>query len=161
MNQSFTEEEIKIILVFLTIYISNYLFMFHRNFVLGNGISRKLNRCRLPATPPGYVFGIVWLILYVLLGLSFVYNYRTRDSRDNKLYLFYGLLCLSLFIWPIVTLYSRRMSLYLLVLCILFTIMCGIISNESAKLCLAPLFTWLLFAVMLSFAGVNNPMCIY
>ena len=48
--------------------------------------------------PPGYVFGIAWLILYTLIGLSYYFNIVEQDS-ELEYHILYPLLLIVLYSW--------------------------------------------------------------
>ena len=103
--------------------------------------------CRPPlatqATPPAWVFRVLWPILYVLLGIAW---YRSTTRITDILT---GILVLSLVAWLIlyncVNLklladFSISLSVALLILIIHFH------QDPSSKISVAPLLAWLLFA---------------
>ena len=56
---------------------------------------------RPPLSPPGWVFGVVWPILYALMGYA---SYLVVEAEGNKKppLLLYGAQLLVNFLWPIV-----------------------------------------------------------
>jgi len=107
------------------------------------------------ARPPSCVFMIVWPLLYILLGLSWVN--ANNDDDNNKLIVnvLYGLLTLSLCMWTYF--YgcegSRTSALYTLPVSILLIL---IILMYSPTYLLLPLLVWLFFAMMMNFEEVNR-----
>lgn len=98
-------------------------------------------------TPPGWVFGIVWPILYTLIGYSW---YRNID--DAKLAALYGALVALLTSWiPITSCFDKQIEgVWIIVLSILLTSYCMLLSSHADRLLLLPLLVWLLFATLLS-----------
>ena len=47
----------------------------------------SLNKSKL--TPPGYVFGIVWPILYLLSGISFLLTLEVQSVLDFVVHLYF------------------------------------------------------------------------
>ena len=94
--------------------------------------------------PPSYIFGIVWPILYILLGYAWV------NAKEYSI--FYLLLSLSLASWLVV--YScfnnKSLALGVILLSILLVLICYTLSNLRSKLLLLPLLVWLFFALLLS-----------
>lgn len=107
--------------------------------------------------PPAYIFGIVWTILYTLIGIaSFLV---VKDGIDNsgvtesfKLYIVNLIL---LFIWPIVFFNFHFLSLSVII--IIASLFCAIMVftkfyeiNKAAGYLYLPLVLWILFATVLN-----------
>lgn len=98
--------------------------------------------------PPSFMFGIVWPILYILLGMAWIYS-----SRINKyvhiLYLLLNiLLCLWIFIYNCKN--DPVKGVWILMVCILACVYCIIIGPQISRYLIAPLLVWLLFATSLN-----------
>ena len=99
-----------------------------------------------PLSPPGWVFPVVWTILYVLMGLA-CYRFRA-DAVSVRLYA--GQLLLN-FLWPVLffTLGLYFVSfLWLIVLWVMIlvcTVLFHYISRTAGKLML-PYLIWTAFA---------------
>lgn len=103
--------------------------------------------------PPGYIFGIVWTLLYILIGISWVDS--RKKYKQNVVDLLYSLLILLLCIW--IFLYGCKKNKKFAMYSILFSIMITIfILMYSLSYYLVPLLIWLLFALLLNFEEVNN-----
>jgi len=106
--------------------------------------------------PPAFVFGIVWPILYVLLGISWVLAMRETSNQSTK-FVLYTLVSLSLAAWIFV--YSckklKKHASWVLVLCITLILACIAIVNDKSKLLLTPLFGWVLFAMLMNTTEVQ------
>jgi len=116
---------------------------------------RLLNKSIL--TPKGYVFSIIWTILYVLLAISGYLLYKTRDKKEIR-HLSYIFLIHMLFNWiwtPVFFgLHKLNLALVILVITILLTSYLVIRSFRYYKLVfylLLPYFCWILFACYLNF----------
>lgn len=113
---------------------------------------------RKPALmPPGWVFGAVWTVLYVMLGLAVavVIDARRAPGRGLGLTLFVVQLLCN-FSWSPLFFgaHETRLALYLLAVMILLTI--AIIAlfarvRAAAGLLLLPYLAWLCFAAYLTF----------
>lgn len=58
----------------------------------------KLNKP--PLSPPGFIFGIVWTILYILMGISYgILDYKNLIDNNTK-NIYYSQLFVNL-LWPI------------------------------------------------------------
>ena len=104
--------------------------------------------------PPSWLFSVVWPILYILLGISWV-----QSSRINKKYsLLYILLNIILISWVIS--YSckknKKLSVYILLLSIIVCLLCFSVGNITSKLCLSPLLGWLIFAMLMNIEEVQK-----
>lgn len=119
---------------------------------------------KIPLSPPGGLFGIVWPILYLLLGIS-LYLIITSDanSRQKQMaYLIYAVQLFLNFLWSIVFFGGDKMGLAIIIILLLdAAVVYQIfyyrkISMLSAYL-LVPYLLWLLFATYLNigFALVN------
>ena len=116
---------------------------------MGDDAGKDIN-----ARPPGYMFGIIWTLLYLLLGGAWLYS-RSKNNENYSSDILYLLLILSLCLWIIV--YSckkdKKKALYILPISMLITI-CILIHTPNFYI--APLLIWLLFALLLNFTEVNN-----
>ena len=68
-----------------------------------NGISYYSDNLIKPAfAPKGYVFGIVWTILYILMGISSYLIYKDMSCHKDTCLLIYGLNLVLNFLWPLI-----------------------------------------------------------
>lgn len=106
--------------------------------------------------PPGYIFGIVWPILFTLIGLSWVNSANKLKSRiSDILYLSLSLLLAS---WIIVysCMKDKKKAVYILFLTLLSITFLMLYVPQNSKLLLAPLGIWVLYATFLNTAEVQN-----
>ena len=131
--------------------------------ILGLGSGYFVSRKKIPKvksyyTPPSWLFGIVWPILYLLLGYSsyLIWN-STRLSMGNKqfyLFLYATQLMLVISWWTYFIYYPNK--LFATVALILLTIFALVITvlffpvNTIAGACLIPYVIWLSFASILT-----------
>ena len=103
----------------------------------------------LAQRPPSYVFGIVWTILYVLLGFSW-----NRARGDNESDIMHGLLTGFLCLW-IVTfscLNHKKYGLYVLSSVVGITVCCMCLHKHRwSKVALTPLLAWTSLAVQFNY----------
>lgn len=116
----------------------------------------------VPIRPPSVVFGVMWPILYLLLGISWLVAWKGVEGNKKHLILvhvFYSLLTLLLAAWIVV--YgcgkNKKGAIYV----ILASIAAGIMAYTAAqdtvsKILIVPLLVWLLFALLLNCFEVNN-----
>ena len=100
--------------------------------------------------PPGYVFGIAWLILYTLIGLSYYFKIVEQDS-ELEYHILYPLLLIVLYSWSWVFNKNPKNSLYVILISYLILFMIYSISNYKSKLSLCPLIVWLFFAILMNY----------
>jgi len=121
----------------------------------------SLNKSKL--TPPGYVFGIVWPILYLLLGISFLLTIKSPKCIGfcSPLVFFTGQMILNL-IWTTVFFRMKMMKtalllIYAIIALTIIAFMKMLPVNRNAALLLIPYLLWLSFASYLNlYIVVNN-----
>ena len=106
--------------------------------------------------PPGYLFPIVWTILYILMGFASYLVYQSNDEDKNKVLLLYGIQLVMNFIWPILffNLHAYLLStVWLLLLFALVIIVTYLFFkiNHIAGYLMIPYVLWLGFALYLNF----------
>ena len=110
-----------------------------------------------PLSPPGFIFPIVWTILYVLMGISSYLIYKENDYHSNcclKIYLinlFVNFLWTPLFFGLNLRLFSFIWILLLDVV-IVYMIICFYKVNKKAAYLQIPYVIWCLFATYLNLA---------
>lgn len=127
--------------------------------LFAGNIKQIYNELQLPVlSPPDYLFGIVWPILYALIGISGYLIYQASDSSDRviNLTLFIGQLFIN-FIWSILFFKFAAYWLGFMVIIILdiLVLICIIKFFKSIPLSaylFVPYFVWLLFATYLTLA---------
>jgi tryptophan-rich sensory protein len=118
---------------------------------------KNLNKSSL--TPPDYVFGVVWSILYTLITISF-FIYINSFYTNKGLILFFIQLFLNL-LWPYLFFEKKLLciSLLNLVLLNIFTYFTYVEFNKSSNISsslLVPYMIWIAFALYL-----NSHICFY
>ncbi len=111
-----------------------------------------------PLSPPDYLFGIVWPILYALIGVAAYLTWNSCPAHDKKKALFFYCLQLGLnFLWS--TIFFRFGLFWLaaaeiIVLNILVVITLYLFAkiNKLASYLVVPYLLWLLFATYLNIA---------
>ncbi len=106
--------------------------------------------------PPGYIFGIVWPILYILLGLSWINSIKGNNNQwIDKLYFVLSSL-LALWIVFYSCLKDKKNAIYILLLCMVIIGLLMVIIPQKSKLMLMPLTVWLSFAILMNTTEVQN-----
>lgn len=124
----------------------------------GGGMAAFQELNKPPLSPPGWLFPVVWTILYVLMGIA---SYLVATSRANeedryRALAFYGLQLAVNFLWPI---FFFRLEWYLfaflwLVLLWLLIFQTWKLFREISRpagLLLVPYLLWVTFAGYLNF----------
>jgi benzodiazapine receptor len=109
-----------------------------------------------PVMPPGWVFGVAWTILYILLGLSLamVLHARGAEARPKALILFAGQLALN-FAWSPIFFALHKIDLALSLIAAMIVVAIFMVFliwriRVGAALLLYPYLGWLMFAAMLT-----------
>ena len=107
--------------------------------------------------PPSYVFGIVWTILYILIGIAsfLVVKGGIENSGVTEAFKAYIFNLVMLFLWPLVFFNLNKLWLSLLIIIIgLFTAVSVFFKfysiNKAAGYLYLPLVLWILFATVLN-----------
>ena len=112
-----------------------------------------------PLAPPGWLFPIVWTILFILMGVAAYLVYETEADEEDKqnAYIFYGAQLIVNAAWTII--YFRFQAyifafawLILLWYLILMTIRSFWKINATAGKLLLPYLLWVTFAAYLNLA---------
>ncbi len=130
---------------------------FLSGFITGDSMESFNNFIKPPLSPPGWLFPVVWTILYILMGISSYLIYSSDSSKQQKheALQIYALQLIVNFFWSILffnfSLYyaSFLWILLLIALIILLIYKAYPISNAAAKL-LIPYLAWVTFAAYLN-----------
>lgn len=112
------------------------------------------NYVRPPLSPPGWVFGVVWPILYALMGYASYLVAEAPGDKKKPLTL-YALQLAVNFLWPIVffrfgSVGGALLLLIVLWVLVLLTIRAFADVSERASDLLIPYILWLSFALYLN-----------
>ena len=107
-------------------------------------------------SPPNWLFGPVWLILYLMMGISLYLNWisKKKPAKDN-IHLFFIHLFFNL-IWTPIFFGAKNLSLALLVIFIIWMLIIAMIFrfykvNKFSSYLLVPYLLWVSFATILNF----------
>lgn len=112
---------------------------------------------KAPWTPPSYVFGIVWPILYLLMGISFLLVWKNKKCFPYCSPLTYFLIQLGFnLIWTTLFFVMKKPLLALLDICLIIyfamqTYNSFIKIDRLAAYLLVPYLLWLLLAFSMNF----------
>ena len=70
--------------------------------LLAGGMGGYGDMVKPPLSPPGWVFPIVWTILYLLMGYASYRIYRSKDLGRKRALQLYAIQLALNFIWPLV-----------------------------------------------------------
>ena len=109
--------------------------------------------------PPGSVFGPVWSVLYLLMGISLwlVWKSKVDPAVKRGAYLIFGIQLFFNFCWSIIFFRFRSpgwalIDIILLVVCIIITILAFARISKPAAWLLVPYICWVCFATCLNAA---------
>jgi translocator protein len=121
-----------------------------------------LSLVKSPLTPPGYVFGVVWPVLYLLLAIV---GWRLWQLKDNgqvkKLKKLYAVQMLINWAWTPVYFSMQMMGLALgmiaaMILLTMYLIREILHYNRAFSLLLVPYLIWISFAFYLNYFTLAN-----
>jgi tryptophan-rich sensory protein len=107
-------------------------------------------------SPPGWLFGVVWPILYVLMGIAVYLIYQTPESpKRKKATMLYWIQLIVNFLWPII---FFRFELYWIAVAVILVLDALVIATyivffkikKEAGYLLIPYLLWILFATYLN-----------
>ena len=126
--------------------------------ISGSGMAAYEQMAKPPLSPPGWVFPVVWSILYLVMGYA---SYRILESgaaeeEIKKALTLYGLQLAANFIWPLLFFGGGwfLLSFFWLILLwvlIFLTIQAFSKIDETAGNLLIPYILWVTFAAYLNF----------
>lgn len=112
-----------------------------------------------PLSPPGWIFPVVWSILYTLMGISLYLIWNSGANKDEKrrAFVFFAAQLFLNFIWSPIFFGSRQFLLAFIVLILMWIFTLGMIVSfykisKPAGLLQIPYLLWLTFAGYLNFA---------
>lgn len=139
------------------IWIKNILIPVIIGGVVGLIVSQFMDYNTLqkpPLSPPGFLFGIVWTILYILMGISYgILDTKNLVNFDVKR-IYYLQLAVNI-LWPIIffVLKARLLSCFwiiTLLLLIIYMIIVFYRKNKIAAYLQIPYLIWTVFATYLN-----------
>lgn len=125
--------------------------------IVGLVISRFMDYNTLnkpPLSPPGFIFGIVWTILYILMGISYGIL-DTKNLIDEKINKIYYLQLIVNLIWPILFFVFKwrlfsAIWIILLVILVIKMIIDFYRKNKLSAYLQIPYLLWTIFATYLN-----------
>lgn len=126
-------------------------------FLTRNSMESFDNLTKPPLSPPGWLFPIVWSILFVLMGIaSYLVLVSNKPARSKTALTVYGIQLAMNFFWSIIF-FNFEMYLFaffwliaLWILIIVTTVLFWRI-NKNAGYLMLPYLIWVTFAAYLNF----------
>ena len=128
-------------------------------FLTQNSMAFYNQLTKPPLSPPGWVFPIVWTLLYLLMGVSAYIIYESQSPNKEKALTLYGWQLFFNFLWSIIFFNLQNSLLAFLVLIILWVLIIAMIRAFKE---ISPLAAYLQIPYLLwvTFAGYLNLMLI-
>ena len=110
---------------------------------------------RPPLLPPNEVFGPVWSVLYVMMGVSLFLVWRSRAAKSKKIYVAYGVQLILNTVWSLVFFglhqpWAGVVVIVALMAAIVWTMREFTKVSKAAVWLLVPYLLWVLFATYLT-----------
>ena len=107
--------------------------------------------------PPNWIFGPVWTVLYITMGVSFALVWHTPHKDRKKAMLIFGVqfalnLCWSFLFFNLQLLGVAYFEIMAMFISIIITILAFYRINKTAALLLIPYLCWVLFATILNYS---------
>ena len=126
--------------------------------LISMGGMKEFNLLNKPLlAPPGFVFPIVWTILYVLMGISSYLIYSENDYHSNCCIKIYAINLFVNFLWSPIF-FGLNLRLFALIWIVIldlvvgYMIFCFYKVNKKAAYLQIPYLVWVLFATYLNLA---------
>ncbi len=110
-----------------------------------------------PLSPPGWVFPVVWFVLYLFMGISSYLVFQSDTDRKSKkiALILYGIQLFLNFLWSVVFFGLNLLGLsvviiFLLVIFVVLVIISFYKINKTAAYLMIPYLVWILFAAYLN-----------
>lgn len=108
-----------------------------------------------PFAPPAWIFGPVWTVLYLLMGISLYRVLKEKDSDIQKALILFGVQLFLNFIWsPIFFILNLRLLAFIIILILtLFVVLTAknfYKIDKLSGLLFIPYIIWLVFASILN-----------
>ena len=121
--------------------------------LLGGGMDNYADLRQPPLSPPGWVFPIVWSILYLLMGYASyrIYTSEAEQEDKHKALTFYAIQLALNFLWPVIF-FGLQWYWAAFVLLIALWVMIYLcmyrfaLIDETAENLLIPYLLWVTFA---------------
>ena len=126
-------------------------------FVVSKFCKMERSGVNVKFRPPPYVFGIVWPILYILLGLSWI---NSNPDKNMNLEVMFFVLSSLLAYWIVVYACqkNKKNAVFVMLAIVLNIALLMVQIPKKSQLYLVPLAVWIFFAMLLSTTELQNSM---
>ena len=139
------------------IYLKNIVITLAIGGIIGFLISNFIDYNELnmpPLAPPRYIFGIVWTVLYILMGISYSILETNKDIDDKIKKIYYTQLIVNV-IWPIIFFVLKLRFISIIWIIILLVLIIKMIKlfyskNKISAYLQIPYLIWTIFATYLN-----------
>ena len=128
------------------------------SFILAPEIRKNYGRLfRPPLSPPGWVFPVVWTVLFLLMGIAAYLIYETKEKGTEKALELYVVQLFVNLLWPVLFFQWKAYLPAFLWLLLLWFLVWKLLKvfgerNLIAGILLLPYLAWLTFAAYLNLA---------
>lgn len=121
-------------------------------FLIGGDMKKGEDRGIDNVVPPDGAFGVVWPILFILLGFALGFAYNVTDSVPRTIFV-YAFLDIWLIAWvPVFNFWEdKKYSAWIIHLAVMGALFAYSEGPREACLLVTPLLAWLLFASKLNY----------
>lgn len=118
-------------------------------FVVSKFCKMERSGVNVKFRPPPFVFGIVWPILYILLGLSWI---NSNPDKNMNLEVMFFVLSSLLAYWIVVYACqkNKKKAVFVMLAIVLNIALLIVQIPKKSQLYLVPLAVWIFFAMLLS-----------
>lgn len=125
-------------------------------FLTKDSMALYQNLNRPPFSPPGWLFPIIWTLLYLLMGLSSYFIVQSPSLMKEKALILYFFQLFINFIWPLFFFNFRNYLFAFLILIVLIISVSYMLFtfkeiNSLSFYLNVPYLLWLIFALYLNF----------
>ncbi|MFA6252000.1 MAG: TspO/MBR family protein [Candidatus Paceibacterota bacterium] len=147
----------------LILFVAGCLFVgFLSSWLSGDGIAATYFSLNRPVfAPPHWLFAPVWIVLYIMMGVSayMVWSKREEHKIGGKMAIFFVQLFFN-FLWSIIFFRWNNLSMafyeiLILLVLIVVNIFCFKKVSSVAAYLLIPYVIWVSFATVLTFSILN------
>ncbi len=117
-------------------------------------------------TPPSWIFGPAWMLLYVLMGIAafLVWEVRHKKKEAEGALLLYGVHLFFNALWSLIFFGLQNIGLalveiFLLWLLIIYTMVFFFRVNRAAGWVFVPYLIWVSFAMVLNYSLLSLQLC--
>lgn len=119
-------------------------------------VERYADIAKPPLSPPGWLFPVVWTVLYILMGVAFYLVWQSDSPSKPTAFRFYFIQLAMNFVWPILffNLGAYGFSFLWIVILWIFILLTTLTfykADKRAGYLMLPYLLWVAFAAYLNF----------